>query len=77
MLHNTSFPAGYKENNTPRGKDLILKNLAMDLWITGAEPWISARIVEMPALIHSSARKPVTHKLHSLYCDDRSASKRQ
>ena len=40
----------------------------MDLWITGAGPWISVWTgIAAHTLIHSPDRKPVTHKPHSYY----------
>ena len=69
MFHSRSFPAGYRENFTLIIGKRILKNgygfednrrRAMD------------KCMDRQAahtLIHRSVRKPVTHKLHSCYCD--------
>ena len=43
----------------------------MDLWITGAEPWISAWTGGLPTHLSTALLKmPVTHKLHSYGYDD-------
>ena len=72
----SAIQTGIDQAPDPGGDSEKQLMLAVDLWITGAEPWISAwtargqRGCPQPdhPLIHSPAARPVTHKLHSL-CD--------
>jgi len=70
MFHSESFPAGYRENFTLIIGKIILKSSYgfMDNRRRAMDKCMDS--IDCPHTYPQPCGKPVTHKLHSCYCDD-------